>query len=464
MKFRLTKSSQYKKETVLWQISPIEKDSGYPDKFYLLISFHKEKGQYIRFVRERPSLTWESSGAFASLVRKHMNSAVLSEIYADSEGKNIWIPLFSSSQCWYLHLHHEGAVELSLLSPDKVSLVRLGAKGIFTKKKEAEEIPSLETLKDITEEFLKDLKISDEPKITKEKNTSENESSDSISHFQREVRRRLSRRLKTVSSASEKLKKSVHSEEDIALLEKQARLLQSYLYKVQANQNSLRLSKEETGEDECVIPLKEHWSAADNVSNYFERLKKLKKGKNALAEQLSKTEKELKDLEFENSRLQTTPLSETELLTLLKRFRLPLEKPDGSKVDTSTQAYKVYKSDGMKVLVGKGPKENDELTKAARSNDYWVHAIGMGGSHVIIPFQQLPKTGLSQKLRREASILALHFSKIRKDLAGEVYITQRRYLTKKKGMPPGLWLVQQSDNMYVSYTEDELKAILSSGG
>lgn len=429
MKLRLTKCSQYKKDAILWQVSPLEKDSNLPDKFYLVISYHKEAGQYLRFTRERPALSWDASGTFSALVRKYMNSAVLSEILVDADRRNVWVPLQSGGQVWMLHIHHEGAVEISLVSPENVSVVRLGAKGVFTKKKEASALPEREGLSNIIDELVEEKGDTRLPPTKGDSRVSP------FSHFQREARRRLARRLKTVRQASEKLSKGFKSEDDIAALEKQAHLLS------------------------------EDWNAVDNVSEHFERLKKMKKGQSALRDQLAKAEAELRDLEFENSRLQTTQLSEDELVKILRRFRLPIDKPQAAPVgeDKNARPYKIYKSDGVDILVGKGPHENDELTKSARSNDYWFHAIGLGGSHVIVPYQQVPKSGLTQKVKRDASILALHFSKVRKDLAGELYVTQRRCLTKKKGMPPGLWLVQQSETFYVSYTEEELKAILGSG-
>jgi hypothetical protein len=333
MKLRLTKCSQYKKDAILWQVSPLEKNSDLPDKFYLILSYHKEGGQYLRFVRERPTLVFEAGGAFSSLVRKYLNSAVLSEILLDS--KNIWLPLHSAGETWFVHVHHEGAVEISLISPESMNLVRLGSKGIFTKKKEASEIPSRESVSEGLDEFLMELRRDpralsirlpgDDGREESAEHPSEKDQSP-ISHFQREVRRRIARRLKTVRQAHEKLLKGQDSDESIAELESQARTLQTYLYKVLPEMEELFLSKEETGLSEDMnISLRGDWSGVDNLSDYFKRLKKMKKGRTALADQFSKVGLELSALEFENQRLQSVSLSEEELTKILKRFRLPLD-------------------------------------------------------------------------------------------------------------------------------------------
>ncbi len=461
MKLRLMKCSQYKKDAILWQVAPLAKTSALPEKFYLILSHHKEANQYLRFVRERPALQWEAGGAFAALVRKYLASAVISAIFVDAERRHIWLPLLSAGQEWFLHIHHEGAVAISLISPDKESLVRLGVKGVFTKKKSAE-LPLLENLENRLEDFLTCLGEKPGTQLAASAPPTQDLA---ISHYQREARRRLARRLKTVRQAFAKLHSAISSADTSALLEKQARHLQTFLYKVETHMSELRLLPEETGYAEVlVIPLQTQWSAAENLADYFERLKKMKKGQSALKEQIEKTGAELNALEAENTRLQHEALSEDELAKVLRRFRLPVDKPLATPVvdDKNTKPYRIFHCEGVEIWVGKGPRENDELTKAARSNDHWLHAIGLGGSHVLIPSQQLGKAGLSAKVKRDAAILALHFSRLRKDQAGEVYVTQRRCLTKKKGMPPGLWLVQQSETYFLTYTAEELKILLNS--
>src|SRR5690606_22046959 len=110
--------------------------------------------------------------------------------------------------------------------------------------------------------------------------------------------------------------------------------------------------------------------------------------------------------------------------------------------------------------VGKGARENDELTKAARAQDYWLHAVGVTGSHVIVPAVKEIKDTLPEATKKEAAILALQHSKLKGDLAGEVYFTRRSHIRKKKGLPDGLWLIDRSETLFIRYTADELQAVL----
>jgi predicted ribosome quality control (RQC) complex YloA/Tae2 family protein len=83
--------------------------------------------------------------------------------------------------------------------------------------------------------------------------------------------------------------------------------------------------------------------------------------------------------------------------------------------------------------------------------------VSGGGSHVVIPKKF--KT-LNPQTKREAGILAVHFSKLRKDQAGEVYFTTRGHLKKKKSMAPGLWIVEKSEILFIRYTDLELRSLL----
>ena len=115
---------------------------------------------------------------------------------------------------------------------------------------------------------------------------------------------------------------------------------------------------------------------------------------------------------------------------------------------------------GSKMFTDRSPVASDELCKQAKSNDYWLHVIGTTGSHVIIPARRVGSEA-PPALIRAAAILALHHSKLRADQRGEVYVTRRQHIRKRKGMPPGLWQVDQADTLFVAYTDDELAATLA---
>ena len=73
------------------------------------------------------------------------------------------------------------------------------------------------------------------------------------------------------------------------------------------------------------------------------------------------------------------------------------------------KGYRRFILDGTEVLVGKGAPQNDRLTfEIADPEDFWLHAAGYAGSHVVIrnlDGAELPPAGV---LERAATLAAWH--------------------------------------------------------
>jgi predicted ribosome quality control (RQC) complex YloA/Tae2 family protein len=93
---------------------------------------------------------------------------------------------------------------------------------------------------------------------------------------------------------------------------------------------------------------------------------------------------------------------------------------------------------GFEVLVGKSARENDELTvKQAQPHDFWLHAAGYAGSHVVIRnpdrLARLPR-----EVIEGAAALAAYHSKAREARGKvEVHVCRAADVRKPKGYPPG---------------------------
>ena len=112
----------------------------------------------------------------------------------------------------------------------------------------------------------------------------------------------------------------------------------------------------------------------------------------------------------------------------------------GSKAaDASTKVARQYRSsDGYEILVGRGARDNDQLTfRVARPHDLWLHAADYPGSHVIVRNQ---KRGVDVPHRTviEAAQLAANYSHAKRDAKVAVHYTERKFVSKPKGSAPGL--------------------------
>ena len=101
-------------------------------------------------------------------------------------------------------------------------------------------------------------------------------------------------------------------------------------------------------------------------------------------------------------------------------------KKGNKKVRINSKPFHYISSDGFHMYVGKNNFQNEELTfKFATGNDWWFHAKGIPGSHVIVKSegQELP-----DRTFEEAGRLAAYYSKGRD--AEKVEID---YIQKKQG-------------------------------
>jgi len=100
--------------------------------------------------------------------------------------------------------------------------------------------------------------------------------------------------------------------------------------------------------------------------------------------------------------------------------------------------WREYVIDGFEVLVGKSARDNDRLSvRVARPNDWWLHAAGYAGSHVIV---RRPEDGSDapRAVLEAAAALAAWHSKAR-DARGKVvvHLCRAADVRKPRGAPPG---------------------------
>jgi predicted ribosome quality control (RQC) complex YloA/Tae2 family protein len=117
-------------------------------------------------------------------------------------------------------------------------------------------------------------------------------------------------------------------------------------------------------------------------------------------------------------------------------------------------------TDGLPIFVGRNARENDELTFGlAKSDDLWLHARGTPGSHVVV---RLGK-GIDPppETLRDAAMLALLYSDLKKSGKGEVIYTRRKWVKKAKGQAPGAVLVTQEKSLHISLDKTRLELLKS---
>jgi predicted ribosome quality control (RQC) complex YloA/Tae2 family protein len=92
---------------------------------------------------------------------------------------------------------------------------------------------------------------------------------------------------------------------------------------------------------------------------------------------------------------------------------------------------------GSRILVGRSPSENADLTfRVARPNDWWFHAQSIPGAHVILQRDDRSEPP-ADDIERAAS-LAAYFSKARASAKVAIDYTLRKHVRAQRDAPPGL--------------------------
>jgi predicted ribosome quality control (RQC) complex YloA/Tae2 family protein len=112
--------------------------------------------------------------------------------------------------------------------------------------------------------------------------------------------------------------------------------------------------------------------------------------------------------------------------------------------------YRVYRtSGGLEVRVGRGSKDNDQLTfRHAGPEDVWLHARQVPGSHVVLRWSE-EGAPPARDLEEAATLAALH-SKARSSGTVAVDWTRRKHVRKPRGAPPGRVMVSHAKTVFVA--------------
>jgi predicted ribosome quality control (RQC) complex YloA/Tae2 family protein len=200
-----------------------------------------------------------------------------------------------------------------------------------------------------------------------------------------------------------------------------------------------------------IIPLDPALNAQDNAKKYFKLYRKGKLGKayaegqiEGLASEIAYLEGQLENIDKCDTLYELSEIKEE----LVRERYLKPEKAQAAKpANKSSAPMRYVSSDGIAIYVGKNNRQNDALTlQTARSENIWLHAKNIPGSHVIIDFDgEPPETTL-----REAANLAGFYSQSRSSAGVPVDYTPRKFVKKPSGARPGMVIYSTNRTLYVT--------------
>lgn len=213
-------------------------------------------------------------------------------------------------------------------------------------------------------------------------------------------------------------------------------LINTYGYGLAEGAGSLTALNYYTNE-EITIPLDTQLTPLENAQKYFDRYNKLKRTYEALTELIKETREEMEHLESISTSLDIAVSEEdlTQIKQELTQFGYIKKKQSGKKEKIKSKPFHYLSSDGFHIYIGKNNFQNEELTfKFASGNDWWFHAKGIPGSHVVVKTngEELPDRAFE-----EAGRLAAYYSKGRQNDKVEIDYLEKKNVKKPNGSKPG---------------------------
>ena len=225
-------------------------------------------------------------------------------------------------------------------------------------------------------------------------------------------------------------------------------LLNTYGYHVDPGAKSLDAPNYYTGET-ITIPLDETLTPQENAKKYFDKYGKLKRTYEALSELTTQVKDEISHLESIATALDIA-MQEEDLVQIKEELIESgyIHRKGGTKkARITSKPFHYLSSDGFHIYVGKNNFQNDELTfKFATGNDWWFHAKGAPGSHVIVKTEgkELP-----DRTFEEAARLAAHYSRNREQDKVEIDYVQKKQVKKPAGAKPGFVVYYTNYSMMI---------------
>ncbi len=235
-------------------------------------------------------------------------------------------------------------------------------------------------------------------------------------------------------------------------------LINTYGYGLEPNAKHLECLNYYTNEN-IMIPLDSTMTPQENAQKYFDKYNKQKRTFEALTGLIQETQDEIEYLESVSNSLDIA-MSEDDLTQIkeeLIQAGYVRRKFTKQKVKITSKPLHYLSSDGYHMYVGKNNIQNEELTfHFANGNDWWFHAKGCPGSHVIVKTEG---NELPDRTFEEAGRLAAYYSKNRENEKVEIDYIEKKHVKKPNGGKPGFVVYYTNFSLMIDSDISKIKQI-----
>lgn len=297
--------------------------------------------------------------------------------------------------------------------------------------------------------------------------------SQTLDYFYRErvtrdrIRQRSGELFKTISNLQERaVRKVVNRRNELKECEDKDKYK---LYGDLITANQYALSKGSTVyevlnyyEDNSIlkIPADPSLTPVQNAQKYYKEYRKKQTAESKLTDFINQALAEaeyLDSVSYSLSRAATdseiTAIKNELIETGFIKSRVMPKKKD----QKALKPFQYESSEGFLITVGRNNIMNDKLTlKTASNRDLWFHVKDTAGSHVIVKYDGRDFT---DKVIREAALLAAYNSKARMSSNVAVDYTAVKNVKKPNGAKPGMVIYDGYNTEYVTPNQTEIERI-----
>jgi predicted ribosome quality control (RQC) complex YloA/Tae2 family protein len=271
------------------------------------------------------------------------------------------------------------------------------------------------------------------------------------------VRQRGADLVRTAANARDRLRRKLtQQEQDYAATKNRetlrlyGELLTANLHRMTRGQASLTCENYYDEGHAITIPLDPLCSPQENAAKYFKRYQKAKTAEKMLGEQMTIARRDMAYLE---SVLEEIAQGETEQDFIEIRRELQetgFLRQKGQKKKGRERVSKpreFWSGSGLRILIGRNNRQNDQLTAAADGRDLWFHTQKIHGAHVILC---AGGREADEGSIEEAAKLAAWYSQGRESGKVAVDYAPVKQVKKPAGSRPGMVVYNKYRTIYVS--------------
>ncbi len=259
---------------------------------------------------------------------------------------------------------------------------------------------------------------------------------ETVYRTKKKIEKHLNHELKKVTSKLNDLKARIDNGSKEHEYRKLGDLLLININSISKGSSEIKVQDIYEKDRQIKIKLNPKLFPKQNVDFYFDKAKSEKINYDKSCMLYNDMKEKFDKLVFVEKKFHQSETRE-DFVQIMKELKIKDQEHSSSK-DTLSEKFKHYiLQQKYDIYVGKDSKNNDLLTtKFAKQNDYWFHARGLPGSHVILRIENQKVNVPKSVLEKTASLAAFH-SKAKTAGVVPVSFALKKYVVKKKGMEPG---------------------------